>query len=722
MSKRTIDSFFRPAASVPVPESTVSPSDDDAESEVGVAKKARNLHFREDWLKEFSWLRYYKQLNYMNCEYCSSYPRTAGNSKFADSTGTSQFKHKTLIKHNLSLKHRVCRDMFINLKATPLPVAFRRQMTVNQSADEAEMMLIFNTAYFVAKEELPFTKYKSQLDLQRKNGLKLNKTYNNDTACAQFVGVIADTLKGKTYTKIEDAPYLSIMIDGDTDVSTKECEIIYARILNEGKPMNILIGHIEVKHAHAQGVYDATKEAFQHLGTETGWLEKTVAMGADGAAVNLGHIVPFHCMPHRLELAMLSVQRKIPMVDHVYNLLNMVWKTYHFSSKSMRELRALGEELGVRLNVPGSVSGTRWLPHVNRALQTLLKPGGKDKHLQNPGQFTAVYYHMEHLTASSTNADIAGRSRKVKKMMEDGSFVGFCHFLADLFEAISKFSFLLQRNDVILPQAVNGIENLLATIEAMSVRCKPGGRLAELLADLQDQRRQQEGEGETHLLYKFQGITIKGEAAGLGKEGLSMASTPKLQQAVRATIDCTLLHLKQRFSSLLYEESTSASAKAVKSFKIFSHDSWPAEQRELTDYGAEELDFLLDHFSSVLTRNYMDKSYHALWGMMVTKLPFCSDYKNILHLVHIMLVLPVSSAICERGFSAQKRIKSDVRGSLHVDTVEDLIRISMEGPSLQEFDAKEAVQTWFSQGKMSRRPNYKGWPSEPPSGTQEDLL
>lgn len=257
MSKRTIDSFFRPAASVPVPESTVSPSDDDAESEVGVAKKARTHHFREDWLKEFSWLRYYKQSNCMNCEYCSSYPRTAGNTKFADSTGTSQFKHNTLIKHNLSLNHRVCRDMFINQKTTPLPVAFRRQMTVNQSADEAEMMLKFNTAYFVAKEELPFTKYKSQLDLQRKNGLKLNETYNNDTACAQFVGVIADTLKGKTYTKIKDAPYLSIMIDGDTDVSTKECEIIYARILNEGKPMNILIGHIEVKHAHAQGKFNS---------------------------------------------------------------------------------------------------------------------------------------------------------------------------------------------------------------------------------------------------------------------------------------------------------------------------------------------------------------------------------------------------------------------------------------------------------------------------------
>ena len=116
--------------------------------------------------------------------------------------------------------------MLINEKARPLPVAFRRQEVVNHSADEAEIMLKFYTAYFVAKEELPFTKFKSQLDIQRKNGLKLNETYNNDRECTQFVGVIADTLKGKTDTKIKDAPYISIIIDGDISVSTMECKII----------------------------------------------------------------------------------------------------------------------------------------------------------------------------------------------------------------------------------------------------------------------------------------------------------------------------------------------------------------------------------------------------------------------------------------------------------------------------------------------------------------
>ncbi len=47
------------------------------------------------------------------------------------------------------------------------------------------------------------------------------------------------------------------------------------------------------------------------------------------------------------------------------------------------------------------------------------------------------------------------------------------------------------------------------------------------------------------------------------------------------------------------------------------------------------------------------------------------------------------------------------RASLHSDTVEDLIRISVEGQSLEDFDARESVPSWFSQGQRSRRPNYR---------------
>ena len=52
-------------------------------------------------------------------------------------------------------------------------------------------------------------------------------------------------------------------------------------------------------------------------------------------------------------------------------------------------------------------------------------------------------------------------------------------------------------------QAVNGIENLIATVEAMSMGWKPDGKLAELLADLQAQRTQHKGDGGTCPLYKY---------------------------------------------------------------------------------------------------------------------------------------------------------------------------------------------------------------------------
>ncbi|KAL7854012.1 hypothetical protein AOLI_G00208560 [Acnodon oligacanthus] len=140
-------------------------------------------------------------------------------------------------------------------------------------------------------------------------------TGQSDSETEGPLGVIADTLKNKTSVQIANSAYMAFLIDRDTDIATKECVIVYGHILRRGRPVNIMIGHIEVKHAHAQGIYAASKKAFAALGDQcSNWLEKTITLGADGAAVNLGskggviallqqeagdHIVPFHCVPPR---------------------------------------------------------------------------------------------------------------------------------------------------------------------------------------------------------------------------------------------------------------------------------------------------------------------------------------------------------------------------------------------------------------------------------------
>ncbi len=275
--KRTIDNFFiknvklRPdlsenhnqcsdtepstsqVMSSPGPETALDnePHTIESEPEPTEIKRGKVYSFRREWLDQFPWLRHSKADNIMHCIYCKECGKTmAGNSAFV--TGSNTFRIETLKKHNASIKHITCRDK-CTAQVSLLPAAFQQQAAANKSSDEAEMIIKFNVAYNIAKEELPFTKFKSEIILMKKNGLNVNPTYSNDVAYAQFIGVIADTLKKKTSVQILNSAYMAFLIDGDTDIATKECVIVYSRILRRGRPVNILIGHIEVEHAHAQG-------------------------------------------------------------------------------------------------------------------------------------------------------------------------------------------------------------------------------------------------------------------------------------------------------------------------------------------------------------------------------------------------------------------------------------------------------------------------------------
>ncbi len=72
------------------------------------------------------------------------------------------------------------------------------------------------------------------------------------------------------------------------------------------------------------------------------------------------------------------------------------------------------------------------------------------------------------------------------------------------------------------------------------------------------------------------------------------------------------------------------------------------------------------------------------------------------------------------GFKGGGVEKHCTRASLRSDTVEDLIRLSVEGPSLEDVDARESVVSWFSRGQRSRKLNYRSWPSEGHVTAMED--
>ena len=110
-----------------------------------------------------------------------------------------------------------------------------------------------NVAYCVAKEELPFTKFRPLIVLCKKNGADITPSYDNHGRCAEMISTIANVMKSSLVEDIRSSRYVSVMIDGDTDSSNKECEMVYVRIIQDGKPTNRLVGQQEVENAHALG-------------------------------------------------------------------------------------------------------------------------------------------------------------------------------------------------------------------------------------------------------------------------------------------------------------------------------------------------------------------------------------------------------------------------------------------------------------------------------------
>ena len=80
---------------------------------------------------------------------------------------------------------------------------------------------------------------------------------------------------------------------------------------------------------------------------------------------------------------------------------------------------------------------------------------------------------------------------------------------------------------------------------------------------------------------------------------------------------------------------------------------------------------------------------------IIKKESLAQVFPNIYNLPAIAQLIPTSIADCEKGLSALKKIKSPERKRLSNKVTVELLFISIEGPSLEDFD--------FGASKRNRR-------------------
>ena len=148
----------------------------------------------------------------------------------------------------------------------------------------------------------------------------------------------------KVRERVRRAKFVGIIMDGSTDVSVTEQEMVYMRMCDAGRGVDF-IGVVATPKADAEGIYHSLDKAIGNgLDTDLKTLgSKVVAMGTDGAAVMMGKIngvttkvknaiapamVSVHCFAHRLELAIKDVVARHPRYAELENLLQTLFKFY----------------------------------------------------------------------------------------------------------------------------------------------------------------------------------------------------------------------------------------------------------------------------------------------------------------------------------------------------------------------------------------------------------
>lgn len=197
------------------------------------------------------------------------------------------------------------------------------------------MSNLFNIAYFIGKEWKPLSDMEKQCKLAKKLGVDSGNNYHNDLSAKQFLGATSKNLQQDASNEVKRANFISIFVNGNTDISVMEKELVYVRNINAlGQADTVLASIVSPEHSHALGVFEAIKSALHDFGIEFEDLKydkpgpSLICANFDGASAMQGHkscviahirqevpeVIPMHCIAHKLELAILDSVKSIPFL------------------------------------------------------------------------------------------------------------------------------------------------------------------------------------------------------------------------------------------------------------------------------------------------------------------------------------------------------------------------------------------------------------------------
>ena len=582
-------------------------------------------------------------------------------------TALASYRNK-IRRHETSRAHEIAQELTEKGRRDQLGNIVR---TMSETV-LAETDAVFRTAYYLAKMNRPFTDHYDLIELQQKNGVNMGTSLHSRYSSTAIVQHIAKEMQKKIVgTIVSSSSKLSVLIDEATSLSHKSAMIVYVKASIDGAtPEFMFLDLVELESQRAAGIEEALLNCLTTAGFSEEWLQKNwVSFVCDGASVMLGkktgvatrltarypNLFTWHCMNHRLELAVSDAVDEVQAVNHFKVFMDKIHNLYSQSSKNARELQEAAQEVGSQVLSIGRVLSTRWVASSFRSVKAVWR------------SYEALNKHFEKAAADQTrNSKERQTYRGLAHRLQSQEFLCDLGLMHDVLSELSNLSQQLQAHSVTLLKAD---EFLRRTIRVLaSFKDSPGEKSEEA-----------------------------SQAQTSGHFGsVSLESNSKL----------TPINAKQFLQSLInnMERRLSFEGEMLRDLSVLDTNTWPL--RPGIRHGELQVKRLCRRFSLC--------EEQAVNGMRDFLEHPDKEPESLIPLIRCMQTIPCSTAECERGFSLMNNVCTDKRSTLLLSNICHLMMISINGPPLSLFEPRQYITTWLKSHCSATQAKRTCTPKNPP--------
>lgn len=661
-------------------------------------KQKRAKEFDQKWKDGRPWL-IYKSSDGMFCQYCTEFNKTPfGRTKW-NKTGCNRIREESVKDHEITDSHRDAVGLHLQREVSK---HIGDMVTKPQEISTDGMVKAFQCLYFLAKHNIAHTtNFSPLLDLLTQLGLDVksklyqgaNAKYTSNTSIKEFLECLSEVIEQDNLSDMRNSKYFSLMFDETTDVSTIEQMVIHGRYIDDN-------GQVTTKFLKIVDCLETENEEEESLlirlnsekiaGKITGFIEKEklpyeklVGLGTDGAAVMVGKVngtvkkiidrqisqqdttnpckaLGQHCAAHKLNLAASKAGNTFPAIVRFKKLLHKLHAFYSRSAIRTKGLEIVQKLLSDSLEACGKVhdpAETRWLAlgKCTVALKNILP---------------SVLVSLENEGQEKGDVVAAG----LYQLMTRWEFLSVLLLLCDILPTVNRLSSNFQESLLDFAKIEQSVEGTIKSLTAKKDTPVYNDNFQKLIESLNKQK-----------------IHIKFEEVQLADFH---------QRVKRPFIDCLVNNISDRFvnnstmeafshivDNEFYTESKldelKDSVRTLANQFGFSHEEADSEVQDIIHYLPKEA-----NLAEVLISPTIGAQFPVLSN-----------------LAKIYKTLPPHTADCERDFSRMGIIKTEIRNRLSEDSLDCLMRISINGPPSEEFPYSKAVKLWAQ--KKNRRYNVR---------------